>query len=43
MEAYVNTHTVNGLTTIEFYHPAQNSMPGQQLARLGKPFWKREK
>lgn len=34
MEAYVNTHTVNGLTTIEFYHPAQNSMPGQQLARL---------
>lgn len=34
MEAYVNTHTVNGLTTIEFFHPAQNSMPGQQLARL---------
>ena len=34
MEAYVNTHTVNGLTTIEFFHPAQNSMPSQQLARL---------
>ena len=34
MEAYVNTHTVNGLTTIEFFHPAQNSMPGDQLARL---------
>lgn len=34
MEAYVNVNTVNGITTIEFFHPAQNSMPGDQLAKL---------
>lgn len=34
MQEYVNVITNDGLTTIEFFHPAQNSMPGDQLARL---------
>ncbi|MBK7220075.1 MAG: enoyl-CoA hydratase/isomerase family protein [Saprospiraceae bacterium] len=34
MQEYVNVITNDGLTTIEFFHPAQNSMPGVQLARL---------
>lgn len=34
MQEYVNAITNDGLTAIEFFHPSQNSMPGEQLARL---------
>ena len=34
MQEYVNVITNGALTTIEFFHPAQNSMPGEQLVRL---------
>lgn len=33
-EAYVNIKTENGIATIEFFHPAQNSLPGDLLAKL---------
>lgn len=33
-EAYVNQNTENGIATIEFFHPAQNSLPGDLLAKL---------
>lgn len=33
---YVNTHLKNGLATIEFFHPAHNSLPGDLLAKLAK-------
>lgn len=34
MEGTVNTHIASGVATIAFSHPAQNSLPGHQLARL---------
>jgi len=34
MEGHVSTHFENGITSITFYHPAQNSMPGHLLAKL---------
>ncbi len=33
---YVNIKTENGIATIEFFHPAQNSLPGDLLAKLAK-------
>ena len=36
MEAYVKQDIQNGIATIEFFHPEQNSMPGHQLAKLAK-------
>lgn len=33
---YVNTTTQNAITTIEFFHPAHNSLPGDILAQLAK-------
>ena len=32
----VDTHVSKGIATITFSHPAQNSMPGHQLARLAE-------
>ena len=34
MEPYVNKETHNGITTIEFFHPQSNSLPGKVLAEL---------
>ena len=34
MEGQVSTHFENGITSITFYHPAQNSMPGHLLTKL---------
>jgi methylglutaconyl-CoA hydratase len=31
---YVKQHTENGISTIEFFHPAHNSLPGDILAKL---------
>ncbi|MBK5213531.1 MAG: enoyl-CoA hydratase/isomerase family protein [Flavobacteriaceae bacterium] len=33
-EPYVHINTENGIATIEFFHPAQNSLPGDLLAKL---------
>jgi len=33
-EAYVKKNTENEIATIEFYHPAHNSLPGNILAKL---------
>ena len=33
-EGYVRTETHNGVTTIEFYHPQSNSLPGRLLEEL---------
>lgn len=33
-EAYVKQNIQNGIATIEFFHPAQNSLPGDILANL---------
>jgi methylglutaconyl-CoA hydratase len=33
-EAYVKSETHQGITTIEFFHPQSNSLPGQTLADL---------
>lgn len=33
-QGHVTSHIDNGVTTIEFYHPAQNSMPGYLLTEL---------
>lgn len=33
-EAYVNQEVKNGIATIEFFHPAHNSLPGDLLAKL---------
>lgn len=33
-EAYVKLTTENGIGTIEFFHPAHNSLPGDVLAKL---------
>jgi len=35
-EGYVNSETHNGVTTIEFFHPQSNSLPGQILSTLAK-------
>ncbi len=35
-EAYVRQHINNGIATIEFYHPAHNSLPGDILAKLAE-------
>ncbi len=34
MEAYVKQNSENGIATIEFFHPEQNSLPGHILAQL---------
>ena len=34
MSEYVKITTINGIGTIEFYHPQSNSMPGNILAKL---------
>lgn len=34
--AYVNSKTAHGITTIEFFHPASNSLPGNILAQLAE-------
>jgi methylglutaconyl-CoA hydratase len=34
MESYVKSHTEHGITTIEFYHPQGNSLPGKILDEL---------
>jgi methylglutaconyl-CoA hydratase len=36
MEAYVKTTAENGIATIEFFHPEQNSLPGNILAQLAE-------
>lgn len=33
-EGYVHSHTEHGITTIEFFHPKSNSMPGRLLSQL---------
>lgn len=33
-QPYVKTQTANGITTIEFFHPAHNSLPSDVLANL---------
>lgn len=35
-EQYVNIKTENAIATIEFFHPAHNSLPGDLLAKLAK-------
>ena len=35
-EAYVRSETHKGITSIEFYHPQSNSLPGKILAELAK-------
>jgi methylglutaconyl-CoA hydratase len=34
MEEYVKSNTEHGITTIEFYHPRSNSLPGKLLSEL---------
>ena len=41
MEAYVKSELHNGVTTIEFFHPQSNSLPGKILERLHKLFTER--
>ena len=37
MEHYISTHTDhNGVTTIEFFHPQSNSLPGKMLHELAQ-------
>jgi methylglutaconyl-CoA hydratase len=36
MEAYVKQDIQNGIATIEFFHPEQNSLPGTILAQLAE-------
>lgn len=36
MEAYVRTETHKGISTVEFYHPQSNSLPGILLDELAK-------
>ncbi|MGN6194265.1 MAG: enoyl-CoA hydratase/isomerase family protein [Ginsengibacter sp.] len=36
MEAYVHSHTEHGITTIEFFHPQSNSLPGKILDSLAQ-------
>ncbi len=35
-QPYVKEHIENGISTIEFFHPAHNSLPGDILAKLAK-------
>lgn len=35
-EAYVKQEITNGIATIEFFHPAHNSLPGDLLTKLAK-------
>jgi len=35
-EGFVNSETHNGVTTIEFFHPHSNSLPGKMLEELAK-------
>ena len=35
-QAYVKSETHQGITTIEFFHPQSNSLPGKILEELGK-------
>jgi len=35
-EGFVNSETHNGVTTIEFFHPQSNSLPGKMLEELAK-------
>lgn len=35
-EGYVKSHTEHGITTIEFYHPRSNSLPGKILDELAQ-------
>ena len=39
-EAYVHHTTVDGIATIEFYHPQKNSLPGDLLLELAATFQK---
>jgi methylglutaconyl-CoA hydratase len=36
MEGYVKSHTEHGITTIEFFHPQGNSLPGKMLDELSQ-------
>jgi len=36
VEAYVKQEIQNGIATIEFFHPEQNSMPSSLLAKLAE-------
>jgi methylglutaconyl-CoA hydratase len=36
MDAYVKQHIENNIATIEFFHPEQNSLPGNILAQLAQ-------
>ncbi|MEO6290409.1 MAG: enoyl-CoA hydratase/isomerase family protein [Ginsengibacter sp.] len=36
MEGYVNSHTEHGITTIEFFHPQSNSLPGKLLEQISQ-------
>ncbi len=33
-DGYVKSHTEHGITTIEFYHPKSNSLPGKMLEEI---------
>ncbi|GAB5401524.1 MAG: enoyl-CoA hydratase/isomerase family protein [Aureisphaera sp.] len=35
-DPYVKEHIENGISTIEFFHPAHNSLPGDLLAKLAQ-------
>ncbi len=34
MDGYVKSHTEHGITTIEFFHPQSNSLPGKLLEKI---------
>ncbi len=36
IEAYVKSELHNGITTIEFFHPQSNSLPGKILEQLAQ-------
>ncbi len=36
MEGYVNSRTEHGITTIEFFHPQSNSLPGKILEQISQ-------
>ena len=35
-DPHVKEHIANGISTIEFFHPAHNSLPGDILAQLAQ-------
>ena len=37
-EGYVKTEFHQGITTIEFFHPLSNSLPGRLLEELAMPY-----